>query len=164
FCHNVSRKSYLASCSFPPRNTMNADYVFDEDTLQALYQWVDEIPLSRPKRNMSRDFSDGVLMAEVMHHFFPRLSGYHDVSSKTGEGVDGTFEHLVQAMLAQHMPVSAPTQQMGGVDSMYADVERDLHDDSETDSNIDLWTGASEHTISAEDPSTLEKKKGCCGN
>jgi hypothetical protein len=28
--------------------------------------------LSRPKRNITRDFSDGVLMAEVMHHFFPR--------------------------------------------------------------------------------------------
>jgi hypothetical protein len=33
---------------------------------------VDEVPLSRPKRNITRDFSDGVLMAEVVHHFFPR--------------------------------------------------------------------------------------------
>ena len=30
----------------------------DED-LQRLYTWLDEIPLSRPKRNISRDFSDG---------------------------------------------------------------------------------------------------------
>lgn len=30
----------------------------DED-FQNLYAWIDEIPLSRPKRNITRDFSDG---------------------------------------------------------------------------------------------------------
>lgn len=36
-----------------------------EEELQELYSWVDSIPLSRPKRNIARDFSDGVLLAEV---------------------------------------------------------------------------------------------------
>ncbi len=31
----------------------------DDETLQQLYTWVDEIPLTRPKRNINRDFSDG---------------------------------------------------------------------------------------------------------
>lgn len=31
----------------------------DETALQELYTWIDEIPLSRPKKNISRDFSDG---------------------------------------------------------------------------------------------------------
>mmetsp|Transcript_5922 Transcript_5922/g.10723 ORF Transcript_5922/g.10723 Transcript_5922/m.10723 type:complete len:241 (-) Transcript_5922:84-806(-) len=52
----------------------------DED-LQALYNWVDEIPLSRPKRNISRDFADGVLFAEVVNHFYPRLVEMHNYSS-----------------------------------------------------------------------------------
>lgn len=30
----------------------------DDEELQALYTWVDEIPLSRPKRNIARDFAD----------------------------------------------------------------------------------------------------------
>jgi len=30
----------------------------DEEDLQALYAWIDEIPLSRQKRNIARDFSD----------------------------------------------------------------------------------------------------------
>lgn len=30
--------------------------------LQDLYTWVDQIPLSRPKRSISRDFSDGGLV------------------------------------------------------------------------------------------------------
>lgn len=31
----------------------------DDEELQAIYTWVDEIPLSRPKRNIARDFADG---------------------------------------------------------------------------------------------------------
>jgi hypothetical protein len=30
-----------------------------EEEMQKLYTWVDEVPLSRPKRNIARDFSDG---------------------------------------------------------------------------------------------------------
>ena len=37
-----------------------------DSELKPLYQWVDEIPLSRPKRNIARDFADGVLVAEVI--------------------------------------------------------------------------------------------------
>ncbi len=31
----------------------------DEALLQDLYAWIDTIPLSRPKRKIERDFSDG---------------------------------------------------------------------------------------------------------
>jgi hypothetical protein len=39
---------------------------FSEEDIQDLYAWVDTVPLSRPKRNIARDFSDGVLMAETV--------------------------------------------------------------------------------------------------
>lgn len=52
-----------------------------EEELQELYIWVDGIPLSRPKRNIARDFSDGVLTAEVVHHFYPRLVELHNYSA-----------------------------------------------------------------------------------
>ena len=57
--------------------------------MQAIYNWVDEIPLSRPKRNIARDFSDGVLLAEIVKHSLPKLvdmhnySQAHSVSQKT---------------------------------------------------------------------------------
>lgn len=53
----------------------------EEDELQELYQWVDEIPLSRPKRNIARDFADGVLVAEIVAHYFPRVVELHNYSS-----------------------------------------------------------------------------------
>jgi hypothetical protein len=59
-----------------------------EEHVQKLYNWIDGIPLSRPKRNISRDFSDGVLLAEVIHHVHPTFvelhnySGAHSLSQK----------------------------------------------------------------------------------
>lgn len=50
----------------------------DEEQLTELYQWVDTIPLSRRRRNLARDFSDAVLMAEVVHHFYPRFVELHN--------------------------------------------------------------------------------------
>ncbi|EKG04988.1 hypothetical protein TCSYLVIO_003941 [Trypanosoma cruzi] len=49
-----------------------------EEDLHELYLWVDDIPLSRPKRNITRDFSDGCCVAEVVKFFFPRLVDLHN--------------------------------------------------------------------------------------
>lgn len=51
-----------------------------EDDLQIIYNWVDEIPLSRPKRSIARDFSDAVLVAEIVKHFMPKLVEMHNYS------------------------------------------------------------------------------------
>lgn len=31
---------------------------FDDVEVESLYSWIDRIPLSRPKKNISKDFSD----------------------------------------------------------------------------------------------------------
>ncbi|KAH7277039.1 hypothetical protein KP509_39G031300 [Ceratopteris richardii] len=51
------------------------------DELPGLYSWVDSIPLSRPKRNIARDFSDGVLAAEVVANYCPKLVEIHNYSA-----------------------------------------------------------------------------------
>jgi len=50
----------------------------DQKQLQELYRWIDKIPLSRPKKNIARDFSDGVLISEVVAHFFPKMIDLHN--------------------------------------------------------------------------------------
>ncbi|KAI9335606.1 hypothetical protein DFJ73DRAFT_663264, partial [Zopfochytrium polystomum] len=50
------------------------------DDTASLLAWIDAIPLSRPKRNLNRDFSDGVATAEVIHHFCPKLVDLHNYS------------------------------------------------------------------------------------
>ncbi|XP_069000165.1 sperm flagellar protein 1 [Embiotoca jacksoni] len=54
------------------------DRELDEEELQDLFAWIDKIPLSRPKRHISRDFSDGVMAAEVVKYFFPKLVDLHN--------------------------------------------------------------------------------------
>uniref|UniRef100_A0A8C3SNN9 Sperm flagellar protein 1 n=1 Tax=Chelydra serpentina TaxID=8475 RepID=A0A8C3SNN9_CHESE len=55
-----------------------ANRELDEESLQELYGWVDAIPLSRPKKNITRDFSDGVLAAEVVKFYFPKMVEMHN--------------------------------------------------------------------------------------
>ena len=50
----------------------------DESILEDVYRWIDSIPLSRPKKNIGRDFSDCVLVAETIHHYKPKLISLHN--------------------------------------------------------------------------------------
>jgi len=52
--------------------------VKDDSNLQEIYEWIDKIPLSRPKKNINRDFADGVLMAEIVAHFYPKQVELHN--------------------------------------------------------------------------------------
>lgn len=49
-----------------------------EDELNSVYNWIDEVPLTRPKKNIARDFADGVMMAETVAHFLPKLVEIHN--------------------------------------------------------------------------------------
>ena len=51
-----------------------------DEQLRSLYAWIDAIPLSRPKRNITRDFSDGLMLAEVVAAYFPQLVELHNYS------------------------------------------------------------------------------------
>lgn len=53
----------------------------NDEQFRAIYAWIDGIPLSRPKRNIARDFSDGVLLAEVVSAYFPQLVELHNYTS-----------------------------------------------------------------------------------
>ena len=45
-------------------NNSNADPLVQKDIkIDEIYTWIDDVPLTRPKKNIARDFSDCVLMA-----------------------------------------------------------------------------------------------------
>lgn len=46
----------------------------DSDKLRNLYCWVDTIPLSRPKKNIAKDFCDGMMVGEIIAHYCPWLA------------------------------------------------------------------------------------------
>ncbi|KAL6784422.1 hypothetical protein ACKKBF_B01715 [Auxenochlorella protothecoides x Auxenochlorella symbiontica] len=55
-----------------------------DEGLEDLYAWVDTVPLTRPKKAFNRDFADGVLVAEIVHFFCPRLVQLHNYSPANG--------------------------------------------------------------------------------
>ncbi|EGI59061.1 Sperm flagellar protein 1 [Acromyrmex echinatior] len=58
------------------------------DTVQIdnkeLIEWIDGIPFSRPARNLTRDFSDAVLTAEVLKLYYPRHVELHNYVPANG--------------------------------------------------------------------------------
>lgn len=60
----------------------------NEDEMEQLLEWLDSIPFSKAKRNITRDFADGVFVAELMKIFFPDLVQIHNypaVSAKNAK-------------------------------------------------------------------------------
>ncbi|XP_011302319.1 sperm flagellar protein 1-like [Fopius arisanus] len=50
------------------------------DILDEIYTWLEQIPFSRPRRNLVRDFSNGVFMAELLKQYYPRHVDLHNYS------------------------------------------------------------------------------------
>lgn len=48
------------------------------EDLEHLYEWLDDFPFSRCKKNLTRDFADGVLMAELCKQIFPKIVDLHN--------------------------------------------------------------------------------------
>ena len=53
----------------------------EDNKLMYIYEWVDSIPLSRQKKNISRDFNDAILFAEMIKYHYPRLVDLHNYPS-----------------------------------------------------------------------------------
>jgi hypothetical protein len=52
--------------------------------LEAVLHWIDGYVLSRPSKRLSRDFSDGVLLAEILKCEFPKLVELHNYAACSG--------------------------------------------------------------------------------
>ena len=53
----------------------------NEQQLAEVYQMVDSVPFSRQKKNIARDFSDGLMMAELIAHYYPKKVELHNYPS-----------------------------------------------------------------------------------
>ena len=61
-------------------NNENVEEEEYDESKEIMYiqEWVDKIPLSRQKKNIARDFNDGVLLAEMIKYHYPRLVDLHN--------------------------------------------------------------------------------------
>lgn len=52
----------------------------NDEMLEDLYEWIDKIPLSRAKKRIERDFSDGYCVGEIIRHFLPQIIELHNLT------------------------------------------------------------------------------------
>lgn len=62
-------------------NDQNEQIDNNEQDMLKVYELVDTIPLTRPKKNIAKDFADGVLIAEIIKFFKPTLVEIHNYPS-----------------------------------------------------------------------------------
>ncbi|XP_058802651.1 uncharacterized protein LOC131670769 [Phymastichus coffea] len=46
--------------------------------IEDIFEWIDGIPLSKTTKNLARDFSDAVLMSEILKFYYPNLVNSHN--------------------------------------------------------------------------------------
>lgn len=49
-----------------------------DDDIRMVYEWVDSFEFSKQKKNITRDFADGLLVAEIVNSFYPHLVEVHN--------------------------------------------------------------------------------------
>ena len=59
-------------------NDLQNDFPQDPYDIMPIYEWVDSFQLSRPKKNIARDFSDALLLAEMIKKYAPKLVDLHN--------------------------------------------------------------------------------------
>ncbi len=63
----------------------NIDNQLSAEQNREVYEWVDTFELSKIKRNIGRDFADGVLMGEIMSTFYPEHISLHSLIVKSSK-------------------------------------------------------------------------------
>jgi hypothetical protein len=59
---------------------MSWEMELNDEMLETLYEWIDKIPLSRQKKRIERDFSDGYCVGEIIKYFLPNLIEMHNLT------------------------------------------------------------------------------------
>ncbi|KAF2897604.1 hypothetical protein ILUMI_08573 [Ignelater luminosus] len=91
-----------------------------ESDVAGLYKWIDNYPLTRQKRNIHRDFSDAIPLAEILKYHYPKLVELHNytprnsvsqkldnwqtLNRKVLNKLDMTLSTKVMEQLAHSMP------------------------------------------------------------
>ncbi|EFN67021.1 Sperm flagellar protein 1 [Camponotus floridanus] len=111
------------------------------DQLDEIYDWIDQIKFSRPKKNIARDFSDGVLMAELLKRYYPKHVDVHNyvAGNSIARKIDNwcTLNRKVLSKLDMRLGKEAINQlansQSGSIEKVLADLRAKILKDCNAD-------------------------------
>ena len=73
---------------------------------------MDSFDLSRPKRNITRDFSDGQLIAEIIYHYLPKVVNLHSFVKANSQSNKHANWKVLQTKVFPKMGFSPNTVQI----------------------------------------------------
>lgn len=91
------------------------DLELDEHLLQDLYAWIDQVPLSRSKRRIERDFSDGVMVAELVKYYFPNWVELHNYAAANNTQQKMINWGLLNRKVFQRFDLNVPEHIVRGI-------------------------------------------------
>ncbi|CAF0727240.1 unnamed protein product [Adineta steineri] len=91
------------------------DIELDDQLLQDLYAWIDQIPFSRPKKHIEKDFSDGVMVAELVKHYFPSWVDIHNYATANNTQQKLTNWGLLNRKVLCRLDLNVPEPIMRGI-------------------------------------------------
>ena len=87
----------------------------EENDVMYIYEWVDSIQLSRPKKNKARDFCDCVLVAEIIKHYLPRLVDLHNYPSASSTMQKTTNWNTLNTKVLKKIGVKMTKQEINDI-------------------------------------------------
>ncbi|XP_026672818.1 sperm flagellar protein 1-like [Ceratina calcarata] len=117
-----------------------------------IYAWIEQIQFSKPKKNLARDFSDGVFMAELLKRYYPRYVDIHNYipGNSVAKKIDNwsTLNRKVFSKLDMKLGKDVINQlansQPGTIEKLLVDLRSKILKDCNADRNS-LYSEYEEH-------------------
>ncbi|KAK9743763.1 CH-like domain in sperm protein [Popillia japonica] len=81
-----------------------------ELNIEEIYKWIDGYTISRQKRNIARDFSDAVPLAEILKHHFPKAVDLHNYSPKNATAQKIVNWNILNKKVLTKLNINLPSQ------------------------------------------------------
>lgn len=128
---------------------------------------MDTFNLSKPKRNISRDFSDGYLVAEILHLYYPHLIQLHNYyNTNNRKTKESNWDLLKRKAFKKIQFFPSETLITDVIDCKYLAIETFLITLHEAVSNADIkkpvikvFQGSNEHLPGPAKPKEVDRKK-----
>ncbi|XP_022918648.1 sperm flagellar protein 1-like [Onthophagus taurus] len=111
--------------------------------VEEIYRWIDGFTISRPKRNIHRDFSDAVPLAEIIKIHFPKLVDLHNYSPKNALAQKIINWNILNKRVLAKLRIHLNTQQIeelakstpGAIEKLLFNVKQRVDEKSDKDNS-----------------------------